>query len=98
MLHPCFFTWDGTHDACVAKYGKGRVGREPYRVAGLRSPAVATAHVGTLEMYLQGLCDSGFILTTVLEPMPSAEQRQDPWWAKRAVPPKFVIVNARLQT
>lgn len=95
MLHPCFFTWSGG-DQAPTDYRHGRIGQKPYNVADIASPAVATAHVSTLETYLDGLCQNGFTLTAVRELKPSPQQVEtDPWWHERATPPRFLLVKAQ---
>lgn len=94
MLHPCFFTWDPSEPG-QPTYGP-RAGAKPYKVGGVSSPAVATAHVATLTSYVQAIGDAGFVIEDLSEPMPTpAQVAGDNWWAQRAEVPKFLLVTAR---
>lgn len=90
MLHPCFFNW---HTGNASYFEPHTVGEKPYVVAGITSPAVATAHTAPLESYVNGMIEAGVRLESFSEVRPSAAQvAASTWWRARNDKPKFLLL------
>ena len=74
----------------------GRSIDQAFEVDGITSPVANTAWFRPLEFYTETLCKSGFAITSLTEPHPSAEQvRADNWWRKGFTRPLFMLVAAQ---
>ena len=92
MLHPCFSGWVSNDDS---EYGPDRVGRKAYEVAGACSPKVATAHVTTLERYIEALCAAELGITGFKELRPTRTQVEgESRCATQASSPRFLLIEA----
>jgi ubiquinone/menaquinone biosynthesis C-methylase UbiE len=100
MLHPCFY---GAHTERSIKhsyptpgeYFSVRTIEQKFNVAGILSPAAVTMWFRPLEDYVSKLRESGFCITSLSEPHPSADQlAEDSWWHDNFVRPLFMLVVA----
>lgn len=101
MLHPCFYNKhaersQATNGLIASSYFETRSIDQAFEVDGLTSPVANTAWFRPLEFYTEALCKSGFAITSLTEPHPSAEQvRADNWWRKGFTRPLFMLVTAQ---
>lgn len=101
MLHPCFYNKhaersQATNGLIASSYFETRSIDQAFEVDGLTSPVANTAWFRPLEFYTEALCKSGFAITSLTEPHPSAEQvRADNWWRKGFTRPLFMLVAAQ---
>jgi SAM-dependent methyltransferase len=101
MLHPCFYNkhaerGQATNGLIASSYFETRSIDQAFEVDGLTSPVANTAWFRPLEFYTEALCKSGFAITSLTEPHPSAEQvRADNWWRKGFTRPLFMLVTAQ---
>jgi 2-polyprenyl-3-methyl-5-hydroxy-6-metoxy-1,4-benzoquinol methylase len=101
MLHPCFYNKHAERDQATngliaSSYFETRSIEQTFEVDGLTSPAANTAWFRPLEFYTEALCKSGFAITSLTEPHPSAEQVQaDSWWRKGFTRPLFMLLVAQ---
>jgi 2-polyprenyl-3-methyl-5-hydroxy-6-metoxy-1,4-benzoquinol methylase len=104
MLHPCFYNKHAERDQATngliaASYFETRSIEQTFEVGGLTSPVANTAWFRPLEFYTDQLCKSGFVITSLTEPHPSAEQVQaDSWWRKGFTRPLFMLLTAQTLT
>jgi 2-polyprenyl-3-methyl-5-hydroxy-6-metoxy-1,4-benzoquinol methylase len=98
MLHPCFYNKHAERDQATnglitASYFETRSIEQTFEVGGLTSPVANTAWFRPLEFYTEELRKSGFAITSLTEPHPSAEQvRTDSWWRKGFTRPLFMLL------
>lgn len=101
MLHPCFY---GAHAERSNKtryptpdeYFRLRTIAQEFTVAGITSPAKVVMWFRPLEAYVSQLHESGFYITSLGEPHPSADQlAEDLWWRDNFVRPLFMLIVAR---
>lgn len=103
MLHPCFYNNHAERDQATngliaASYFETRSIEQTFKVGGLTSPMTNTAWFRPLEFYTEELRKSGFGITSLTEPHPSAEQVQaDSWWRKGFTRPLFMLLTVQLQ-
>jgi len=101
MLHPCFYNKHAERDQATngliaSSYFETRSVEQTFEVDGLTSPAANTAWFRPLEFYTEALCKSGFVITSLTEPHPSAEQVQaDSWWRRGFTRPLFMLLVAQ---
>jgi 2-polyprenyl-3-methyl-5-hydroxy-6-metoxy-1,4-benzoquinol methylase len=101
MLHPCFYNNHAERDQTTngliaASYFGTRSIEQVFDVGGLASPVANTAWFRPLEFYTEELRKSGFAITSLTEPHPSAEQVQsDSWWRKGFTRPLFMLLVAQ---
>ena len=101
MLHPCFYNKhaersQASNGLIASSYFETRSIDQAFEVDGLTSPVANTAWFRPLEFYTEALCKSGFAITSLTEPHPSAEQvRADNWWRKGFTRPLFMLVTAQ---
>ena len=101
MLHPCFYNKhaersQATNGLIASSYFDTRSIDQTFEVDGLTSPVANIAWFRPLEFYTEALCKSGFAITSLTEPHPSAEQvRADDWWRKGFTRPLFMLVTAQ---
>lgn len=101
MLHPCFYNKhaersQASNGLIASSYFETRSIDQAFEVDGLTSPVANTAWFRPLEFYTEALCKSGFAITSLTEPHPSAEQvRADNWWRKGFTRPLFMLVAAQ---
>lgn len=102
MLHPCFYNkhaerQQATNGLIALSYFETRSIEQHFEVDGLTSPVAATAWFRPLEFYTEALHKSGFAITSLTEPHPSAEQVQaNNWWRKGFTRPLFMLLVAQL--
>jgi 2-polyprenyl-3-methyl-5-hydroxy-6-metoxy-1,4-benzoquinol methylase len=102
MLHPCFYNKHAERDHATngliaSSYFETRSIEQAFEVDGLTSPAANTAWFRPLEFYTEELRKSGFAITSLTEPHPSAEQVQtNSWWRKGFTRPLFMLLVAQL--
>lgn len=101
MLHPCFY---GAHaERSIShtyptpdEYFHLRTIEQQFKVAGITSPAKVAMWFRPLEDYVSQLHESGFYITSLSEPHPSAEQlAADSWWHDNFVRPLFMLIVAK---
>jgi ubiquinone/menaquinone biosynthesis C-methylase UbiE len=103
MLHPCFYNkhaerGESTNGLLASDYFDLRSIEQNFVVDGLTSPAANTAWFRPLEFYTKQLSSSGFSITSLTEPHPSAAQvRMDSWWRTGFTRPLFMLIVAELQ-
>ena len=103
MLHPCFYNRhterdQATNGVVAASYFDIRRVEQTFKVNGLTSPAVNTAWFRPLEYYTELLFKSHFIITSLTEPHPSADQiNSDDWWSRSFTRPLFILLNSELR-
>jgi 2-polyprenyl-3-methyl-5-hydroxy-6-metoxy-1,4-benzoquinol methylase len=101
MLHPCFYNKHAERDQATngliaSSYFETRSIEQTFEVDGLTSPVANTAWFRPLEYYTEELRKSGFAITSLTEPHPTAEQVQaDHWWAKGFTRPLFMLIVAQ---
>lgn len=99
MLHPCFYTAHAERDAngtiSVDRYFDTRAISQEFKVAGITSPGEVHMNFRPLEYYTTAILDSGFVITSLTEPHPSAAQLRDGWWRTNFVKPLFMLVVAQ---
>lgn len=102
MLHPCFYNKhaereQATNGLIASSYFETRSVEQVFEVDGLTSPVANTSWFRPLEFYTEELRKSGFAITSLTEPHPSAEQMQeDSWWRKGFTRPLFMLLVAQL--
>jgi len=102
MLHPCFYNKHAERDQATngmiaSSYFETRSVEQVFEVDGLTSPAANIAWFRPLEFYTEELRKSGFAITSLTEPHPSAEQVQaDDWWRGGFTRPLFMLLGAQL--
>ncbi len=102
MLHPCFYNKhaeraQATNGLIASSYFETRCIEQVFEVDGLISPVANTSWFRPLEFYTEELRKSGFAITSLTEPHPSAEQvRADSWWRKGFTRPLFMLLVAQL--
>lgn len=102
MLHPCFYNkhaerHQATNGLVASSYFETRNIEQVFEVGGLTSPVANTAWFRPLEFYTEELRKSGFMITSLTEPHPTAEQVQaDSWWRKGFTRPLFMLLVAQL--
>jgi SAM-dependent methyltransferase len=101
MLHPCFYARPerngGTDDSGTIRYFDRRRAEQHFNVDGLISPATNTVWLRPLEYHTESLRNAGFVIESLVEPHPTAEQlAKDPWWQKAFTRPLFMLITARL--
>ena len=100
MLHPCFYGRRAERQAIrrslpVADYFAPRVIEQRFEVDGIVSPDPTITWVRPLEAYTEALSGSGFFLTSLTEPHPSADQLAgSEWWRENFPRPLFLLVTA----
>lgn len=99
MLHPCFYTAHAERDAGgnipVTTYFQERTINQPFKVAGLESPAEVHMNFRPLEFYTRAIVSAGFVITNVSEPHPPMETLStNPWWQKNFAKPLFLLIEA----
>lgn len=98
MLHPCFYTAHAERSAAgkipVAAYFGTRRIEERLNVAGLTSPDKFRMTFHPLEWYISATVESGYVITRLAEPHPSAAQMEDEWWQQNFVKPLFMLIVA----
>jgi ubiquinone/menaquinone biosynthesis C-methylase UbiE len=100
MLHPCFYNRhterdQNTNGLLGSSYFEVRSIEQPFLVDGLTSPVTNRAWFRPLEYYMEQLRSSGFLVTALTEPHPTAEQvASDPWWHKGFSRPLFMLITA----
>lgn len=101
MLHPCFY---GAHAErsinhrypTPDEYFRLRTIEQQFKVAGITSPAKVAMWFRPLEDYVSQLQESGFYITSLNEPHPSADQLADgSWWHENFVRPLFMLIVGR---
>lgn len=96
MLHPCFYTASAERsnhgDLPVDAYFSTRRIDQRFNVAGIESPDEVHMNFRPLEDYMSFLADSGYVVTRLFEPHPTAEQMKQEWWRKNFVKPLFILV------
>jgi SAM-dependent methyltransferase len=101
MLHPCFY---GAHaERSIShryptpdEYFRLRTIEQQFEVAGITSPAKVAMWFRPLEDYISQLQESGFYITSLSEPHPSADQlAMDSWWHDNFVRPLFMLIVAK---
>jgi 2-polyprenyl-3-methyl-5-hydroxy-6-metoxy-1,4-benzoquinol methylase len=103
MLHPCFYNAhaerdQATNGTIASSYFAERSIRQTFKVGGLTSPVANTAYLRSLEYYVGQLHQSSFVVTSLSEPHPTAEQlRDDPWWQATFTRPLFMLIAAELR-
>lgn len=103
MLHPCFYNAhaerdQATNGAIASSYFAERSIMQTFKVGGLISPVANTAYFRPLEYYVDRLCRSSLVVTSLSEPHPTAEQmRDDPWWRATFTRPLFMLIAAELR-
>jgi 2-polyprenyl-3-methyl-5-hydroxy-6-metoxy-1,4-benzoquinol methylase len=103
MLHPCFYNKHAERDQATngllaASYFDMRSIEQTFKVDGLISPAANSAWFRPLEYYTEQLRKSQFLITSLTEPHPSAEQIEaDDWWRKNFTRPLFMLLNSHLR-
>jgi 2-polyprenyl-3-methyl-5-hydroxy-6-metoxy-1,4-benzoquinol methylase len=101
MLHPCFYNkhaerHQATNGLIAASYFDTRNIKQEFEVDGLTSPVPNTTWFRPLEFYTEELRKSDFVITSLTEPHPSADQvRTDPWWRKGFTRPLFMLLIAQ---
>ena len=101
MLHPCFYNKHAERDQATngliaSSYFDTRSIEQAFEVDGLTSPVANTAWFRPLEFYTEELRKSGFAITSLTEPHPSADQvRTDHWWRKGFTRPLFMLLTAQ---
>lgn len=102
LLHPCFYTAQAERVPNAPpfpadEYFSQRVVRQPFKIAGITSPAKTVSYVYPLEFYTETLCNSGFAITRLTEPHPSPElAKASPWWKDNFRRALFLLITARL--
>jgi len=102
MLHPCFYNKhaereQATNGLIASSYFETRSVEQAFEVDGLTSPVANTSWFRPLEFYTEELRKSGFAITSLTEPHPSAEQMQeDSWWRRGFTRPLFMLLVAQL--
>lgn len=103
MLHPCFYNkhaerQDPENNLITDTYFQARSVTQNFEVDGLRSPTATTAWLRPLESYTEALRQSGFTITSLTEPHPTAEMmKTDAWWRTSFTRPLFMLITAQLQ-
>jgi hypothetical protein len=103
MLHPCFYNRhaeraQATNGLLASSYFETRSIEQPFEVDGLTSPAAVVAWFRPLEYYTEQLRQAGFVITSLTEPHPSADQIEaDPWWRNGFTRPLFMLLTAELR-
>lgn len=101
MLHPCFYSAHAERSQrrtlpTPDEYFRERTVEQEFNVAGITSPAKVKMWFRPLEDYVAELRRAGFVIDSLSEPHPSAEQRAaDPWWQDNFVRPLFMLIVAR---
>jgi 2-polyprenyl-3-methyl-5-hydroxy-6-metoxy-1,4-benzoquinol methylase len=101
MLHPCFYNKhaeraQATNGLIAASYFETRNIEQVFEVDGLTSPVPNKTWFRPLEFYTEELRKSGFAITSLAEPHPSAEQvRADSWWRKGFTRTLFILLVAQ---
>lgn len=102
MLHPCFYNkhaerQNPENNLITDTYFQARSVTQNFEVDGLRSPAAYTAWLRPLEFYTGALRQSGFVITSLTEPHPTAEMvKTDEWWRTSFTRPLFMLITAQL--
>lgn len=100
MLHPCFYDKQAEQSvmhryATPDEYFRTRTIEDQFNVADVRSPTKVKMWFRPLEDYVSQLCKSGFCVTSLLEPHPSATQlAKDSWWHSNFMRPLFILITA----
>jgi 2-polyprenyl-3-methyl-5-hydroxy-6-metoxy-1,4-benzoquinol methylase len=98
MLHPCFYTAHAERNASgnisVTTYFSTRKIDQEFKVAGIASPDQVHMNFRPLEYYISAIVDSGYFITSITEPHPTADQMEDEWWQHNFVKPLFMLVVA----
>jgi SAM-dependent methyltransferase len=103
MLHPCFYNKHAerrqtTNGVLASSYFDTRCIEQNFEVDGLTSPVPAVAWFRPLEFYTEQLRKSGFVIVSLTEPHPSAEQMEsDNWWRKGFTRPLFMLLSSQLR-
>ena len=103
MLHPCFYNKhaerdEGTNSPLASSYFDVRNIEQNFQVDGLTSPTANTAWFRPLEFYTGALSKSGFAITSLTEPHPTADQiKSDRWWSKGFTRPLFILIVSEQQ-
>lgn len=96
LLHPCFYTAHAERERTGSLppdvYFSAREVRQKFKVAGFESPGEVLMTFRPLEDYMSMFFESGFVLTHLSEPHPSAEQLQDEWWRTNFSRPLFMLL------
>lgn len=101
LLHPCFYTAQAERvehapPFRAPEYFSQRVVRQPFKIAGITSPADTVSYVYPLEFYFSALADAGFAVTKLSEPRPSPELVEaNPWWKDNFRRALFLLITAR---
>ena len=100
MLHPCFYNkhaerGQGTNGVIASSYFDLRNIEQRFVVDGITSPAANIAWFRPLEYYTEQLRNSGFVILSLTEPHPTADQMNaDPWWRTGFTRPLFMLIVA----
>lgn len=98
-MHPCFYAaraerGDGAADITVDTYFGARTVEQHFNVAGKISPVPSVQQFYSLETYIGMIAAAGFVITSLREPHPTPEQRQqNPWWHENFVRPLFLLLE-----
>jgi 2-polyprenyl-3-methyl-5-hydroxy-6-metoxy-1,4-benzoquinol methylase len=102
MLHPCFYNkhaerQNPENNLITDTYFQARSVTQKFEVDGLSSPTAYTAWLRPLEFYTSALQQSGFAITSITEPHPTAEMmKADGWWRTSFTRPLFMLITAQL--
>lgn len=102
LLHPCFYTAQAERVEHAPPFRAGeyfgqRIVRQPFKIAGITSPAETVTYVYPLEFYFSALTDAGFAVTRLSEPHPSPELIEaNPWWKDNFRRALFLLITAQL--
>jgi 2-polyprenyl-3-methyl-5-hydroxy-6-metoxy-1,4-benzoquinol methylase len=111
MLHPCFYrphddrtssqpsvsAAPSQPSVSAAEYFTTRFISQPFKVAGIISPAKVRVWLRPLEEYTSSLTEADFFITALTEPHPSPQQFDaNPWWALNFRRPLFMLIEAKL--
>ena len=102
LLHPCFYTAQAervehAQPFLAGEYFNQRIVRQPFKIAGITSPAETVTYVYPLEFYFSALTQAGFAVTKLSEPHPSPELIEaNPWWKDNFRRPLFLLITAQL--
>jgi len=101
MLHPCFYGYRAERQEIrrtlpVADYFAPRVIEQRFEVDGIVSPDRTVTWVRPLEAYTEAITSSGFCITGLTEPHPSAAQlAASEWWRENFPRPLFIMITAQ---
>lgn len=89
---------DPENNLITDTYFQARSVTQNFEVDGLRSPAANTAWLRPLKFYTGALRQSGFAITSLTEPHPTAEMmKANEWWRTSFTRPLFMLITAQLR-